>query len=247
MRETWVWSLGWEELLEKGKASHSSILAWGIPWTVHGVTKRRTHLSDCCFHFTSLSNVTFSWFSISLTGIFPLFPWFHASSFLWLMMFDVTQNSVFSHYTNSGGQIPIHCLFAVNKVLLEQSHAHSFCLWVLLCYSRRDQWPTKPTIFPILSFAEKVWAAFALGDLILSLKRQCIFRFIRLSYFQWGPFCPQHINTTHTSSVPLPSFNFSSLSLYVLVGALQKNRKKKKKECVQILLRGRFILRDCLV
>jgi len=32
MQETWVWSLGWEDPLEKGKATHSSILAWRIPW-----------------------------------------------------------------------------------------------------------------------------------------------------------------------------------------------------------------------
>jgi len=32
--ETWVRSLGWEDPLEKGKATHSSILAWRIPWTV---------------------------------------------------------------------------------------------------------------------------------------------------------------------------------------------------------------------
>ena len=32
--ETWVWSLGWEDPLEKRKATHSSILAWRIPWTV---------------------------------------------------------------------------------------------------------------------------------------------------------------------------------------------------------------------
>ena len=31
---TWVRSLGWEDPLEKGKATHSSILAWGIPSTV---------------------------------------------------------------------------------------------------------------------------------------------------------------------------------------------------------------------
>ena len=35
MRETWVRSLGWEDPLEKEKASHSSILAWRIPWTVY--------------------------------------------------------------------------------------------------------------------------------------------------------------------------------------------------------------------
>ena len=34
MWETWVQSLGWEDLLEKRKAAHSSILAWRIPWTV---------------------------------------------------------------------------------------------------------------------------------------------------------------------------------------------------------------------
>ena len=34
MWETWIRSLGWEDPLEKGKATHSSILAWRIPWTV---------------------------------------------------------------------------------------------------------------------------------------------------------------------------------------------------------------------
>ena len=33
MQETWVQSLGWEDSLEKGMATHSSILAWRIPWT----------------------------------------------------------------------------------------------------------------------------------------------------------------------------------------------------------------------
>ena len=33
IRETWVWSLGWEDPLEEGLATHSSILAWRISWT----------------------------------------------------------------------------------------------------------------------------------------------------------------------------------------------------------------------
>ena len=33
MQETWVRSLGWEDPLEKGISTHSSILAWGILWT----------------------------------------------------------------------------------------------------------------------------------------------------------------------------------------------------------------------
>ena len=49
MLETWVRSLGWEDPLEKGMATHSSILAWRIPmgkgiWqaTVNGVAKSQT-------------------------------------------------------------------------------------------------------------------------------------------------------------------------------------------------------------
>ena len=41
MRETWVWSLGWEDPLEKGKAAHSSIPAWRIPWTVWSMVSQR--------------------------------------------------------------------------------------------------------------------------------------------------------------------------------------------------------------
>ena len=48
MWETCIQSLGWEDPLQKGKAIHSSILAWRIPWTVYGVTKSRTQLRD--FH-----------------------------------------------------------------------------------------------------------------------------------------------------------------------------------------------------
>ena len=52
MQETQVRSLRWEDTLEKEMATHSSILAWKIPWTeiwlatVHGVTKSRTRLSN---------------------------------------------------------------------------------------------------------------------------------------------------------------------------------------------------------
>ena len=53
MRETWVWSLGWEDPLEKGKATHSSILAWRVPWT--GVAKSPTRLSDFHLHSGSLN------------------------------------------------------------------------------------------------------------------------------------------------------------------------------------------------
>ena len=53
MQETWVPSLGWEDPLEEGMATYSSLLAWRITmdrgaWqaTVHGVIKSRTQLSN---------------------------------------------------------------------------------------------------------------------------------------------------------------------------------------------------------
>ena len=53
VRETWVRSLGWDEPLEEGMATHSSILAWRIPmdreaWraTIHWVAKSQTQMSN---------------------------------------------------------------------------------------------------------------------------------------------------------------------------------------------------------
>ena len=48
MREIWVRSLGWEDPLEKGKATHSSILAYRIPWTVQSMGSQRVGHD---FHF----------------------------------------------------------------------------------------------------------------------------------------------------------------------------------------------------
>ena len=57
MSETWIQALGWEDPLEKGKATYSSFLVWRIPWTVvHGFAKSQIRLSD--FYFTSLLHLT---------------------------------------------------------------------------------------------------------------------------------------------------------------------------------------------
>ena len=57
MQDTWVRSLGWEDPLEKGMATHSSILAWRIPmdrgarWAaVHEITKNQIRLSGEAQH-----------------------------------------------------------------------------------------------------------------------------------------------------------------------------------------------------
>ena len=59
MQETWVPSLGWEDTLEKEMATHSSVLAWRIPWTEEpgglqsmGSQRSWTRLSEFTFTFT---------------------------------------------------------------------------------------------------------------------------------------------------------------------------------------------------
>ena len=61
LQETWVQSLGWEDPLEEGMATHSSILAWKIPWTEEpgGLqsigSQSHTRLSAFTFTFHKLS------------------------------------------------------------------------------------------------------------------------------------------------------------------------------------------------
>ena len=54
MWETWVRSLGWEDPLEKGKVTYSSILAWRIPWTVQDMGSKESDRTErLSLHFTS--------------------------------------------------------------------------------------------------------------------------------------------------------------------------------------------------
>ena len=57
MWEIWVRFLVWKDPLEKGKATHSSILAWRIPWTLQSMDlQSQTRLSD--FHYTLREIIT---------------------------------------------------------------------------------------------------------------------------------------------------------------------------------------------
>ena len=51
MQEIWVRSLGWEDLLEKGKATHSRVLAWRILWTVQSMGLQRVRYNWATFTF----------------------------------------------------------------------------------------------------------------------------------------------------------------------------------------------------
>ena len=54
MQWTWVQSLSWKDLLEKGKATHSSILAWRIPWTVQCRASQTVGHDWATFTFTGI-------------------------------------------------------------------------------------------------------------------------------------------------------------------------------------------------
>ena len=53
VQEAWVQSLGWEDPLEKGKTTHSSILAWRIPWTIQSMRSQSAghDFVSVCFYF----------------------------------------------------------------------------------------------------------------------------------------------------------------------------------------------------
>ena len=55
MQETWVQSLGWEDPLEKGKTTHSSILSWRIPWNVQSVGSKRVRYDKATFTFIQIA------------------------------------------------------------------------------------------------------------------------------------------------------------------------------------------------
>ena len=58
VQETWVRSLGWEDPLEKGTVTHSSILAWRIPWTDRGIAESEMTepTNTLCFYSASQPN-----------------------------------------------------------------------------------------------------------------------------------------------------------------------------------------------
>ena len=70
MEETWVWSLDQEDPLEKGMATHTSILAWKVPWTeepggLQSMGYKESDRSEWLIHTHSLSHVLHSLISYS--------------------------------------------------------------------------------------------------------------------------------------------------------------------------------------
>ena len=151
MRETWVRSLGWEDSLEKGKATHSSILAW--------VAKSRTGLSN--FHFHSVCFwCTAWWFNISIhfqmiytyhsessfllllykfiTVLLTVFPMLYVSS-LWLIycvtgsLYLLIPFTYFAHFPVLS-LLPTTCMFSVSVSLLLFHFFNSIHKWSYMAF-----------------------------------------------------------------------------------------------------------------
>ena len=83
MWETWVWSLGWKDPLEKGTATHSSILAWRIPWTEEPGRLQSTGSQRVRHDWTAFTTASASYITsltVLVVGLwFPCPPSSHAS------------------------------------------------------------------------------------------------------------------------------------------------------------------------
>ena len=80
MQKTRVQSLGWEDPLEKGMATHSSILTWRIPWTQEpgGLQSMGSQRADTTEQLTHTHSASYAWTTFGLsvhavigTGLFP--------------------------------------------------------------------------------------------------------------------------------------------------------------------------------
>ena len=92
MQETQVWSLGWEDPLEKEMATHSSVLAWRIPWTeepggLQSMGSQRvrhdwaTSLSFYAYNYRSLGLVLIFYFIFVLMALCIYFSWNYCAFF----------------------------------------------------------------------------------------------------------------------------------------------------------------------
>ena len=136
-QEMWVRSLGWEDPLEEGMATHSSILTWRIPWTekpggltVHSVTQSWTQLKQlsmhtcaCCYQGVIASRLS------KLTGqkkaVAP-----HSSTLAWKIP-----------WTEEPGRLQ-------SMGLLTVGHDWVTSLWLFTFMHWRRKWQPTPVFLP---------------------------------------------------------------------------------------------------
>ena len=134
MWETPVQPLDWEDPLEKGKATHSSILAWRIPWTVYSMGSQRVRHDWATFTYLLTGDQSRrrerkeAWGSFGewwICSLFCLWQWFHI--YIVYCLIYISLNSIYLKYKSIISQ---HCKI---KPLLRQSicpiSPHSIVFW----------------------------------------------------------------------------------------------------------------------
>ena len=99
MQETHVWSLGWEDPLEEGMATHSSILAWRIPWTeeagwLQSMKSRRVGCNWATDTFLYLDPIFLQWPHLSSFSLVP-YAWLYLSPSLFFLSHFLQQILIF--------------------------------------------------------------------------------------------------------------------------------------------------------
>ena len=108
MWETWVRSLGWEDPVEKGTATHSSILAWRIPWTVSPMGSQRVGHNWATF--------TFSIYRYIYIHILHMY--------MYLYIYTYTYISI---YTHTHTYIYIHTIYGIKYIVEARTRSiHTF-------------------------------------------------------------------------------------------------------------------------
>ena len=135
MRETWVQSLCWEDPLEKGKATHSSILAWRIPWTISPWGCKELDMTE------QLSQLDSKLFENQASPAFGSFLSFETLSYI--------QQQSFPRYLGSHREI-IHVLLHSDSYPSPQS---SVCIWAFFILLRSFlAWATSLSFLLIFYF-----------------------------------------------------------------------------------------------
>ena len=148
MQETWVQSLGQEDLLGKEMATHSSILAWKIPWTEEPGRMQSMGLQTVGHDWaTSVSSLFFWWLCMSPSGLLPPVPaqswptewsWGCFSCIIWWASIPFVWRDSFK---DQGMQLPLRMEEPVFWIADLSLSGLTFALWEARAVSQTIQCP----------------------------------------------------------------------------------------------------------
>ena len=148
IQKTWVQSLGQEDLLEKEMATHSSILAWKIPWTAEPGRLQSMGLQTVGHDWaTSVSSLFFWWLCMSPSGLLPPVPaqswptewsWGCFSCIIWWVSIPFVWRDSFK---DQGMQLPLRMEEPVFWIADLSLSGLTFALWEAGAVSQTIQCP----------------------------------------------------------------------------------------------------------